>query len=331
MLRPQRRAVVGAALVAALLGGGAAATTGVPEVVATGVPRALQLGLDGRALVILSPGARGDAAGEIYRLDLAGDLPVDLSRQPRVKIPFSEPQPATLGSLVVDPATGELLLGEENGARVFRLSSSERLTLYAIGLRRLGGGSTLAFDRAGRLLVLDFAERHLSAGEDRAPPGLEHFKDEDYRGPLVFRLVLEPDLPLPRRLDRLAPLFPRGWGGRRGGGLLPMLISVAETTGGDLLFVTSQGEILRLAGDGALAPFVRLPRGQYNRTSMIPAPDGGVFVSGGFHTSRIFRVSADGTVTTVAEGLADPQGIALDGQHLYIAESGKHRIVRVKL
>ena len=73
---------------AALLLAGAAAplTGGIPaelEVVATGVPRPLQLALDGQTLIIVSPGARGDVAGELYRVDLRGELPVDLSRQPR--------------------------------------------------------------------------------------------------------------------------------------------------------------------------------------------------------------------------------------------------------
>jgi hypothetical protein len=323
--------LVVALLVGVLIATSDAATPGL-EVVATDVARPLQLAVDGRVLVILGPAPRGDAAGEIHRLDLSGELPVDLSRQPRVKIPFLDGHLATLGSLAIDPASRQLFLGEENGRRIYRLSGDERLELYATGLRRLLGGSTLVFDRGGRLLLVDFADQLLTApSEDRAPPGLEQFKDEDYRGPLVFRLMLEPDLRLPRRLDRLSPLYPRGWGSRRGGPVVPMLISVAETTSGDLLFLTSQGDLLRLGSDGALAPIARLPRGQYNRTSMIAAPDGGLLVSGGFHVSQIFRVSPAGVVTTVAANLADPQGIALDGGHLYIAESGRHRIIRTRL
>ena len=52
------------------------------DVVATGVPRPLQLVADGQSLIVLSPGARGDAAGEIYRVPLDAELPVDLSRLP---------------------------------------------------------------------------------------------------------------------------------------------------------------------------------------------------------------------------------------------------------
>ena len=307
-------------------------TTGV-EVVATGVPRPLQLVVDGRTLVILSPGALGDSAGEIYRVDLGGELPADLSRQPRVRLPFADARLATVGSLALDPASGQLFLGEENGSRIYRLSSDEWLTVYATGLRRLPGGSTLAFDGLNRLLIIDYVDPALSPGEDRGPPGLEQLRDEDYRGPLVFRLTLEADIPLPRRLDRLAPLFPRAWGGKQGGALLPRLISLAALPAGDIVFLSSTGELFRLTAGGAFSSFARLPpgQGQYNRTNMAPASDGSVFVSGGFQVARIFRVSADGTVTTVASNLADPEGIALDARgYLYVAESSFHRIVRLK-
>jgi len=304
------------------------------ELVATGVSRPLQLALDGHTLVILSPGSRGDAAGEIHRVDLGGELPVDLSRQPRVRIPFPDSRLATLGSLAVDPVSRQLVLGEENGTRIYRLSSDERLTAYATGLNRLPGGSAFAFDLAGRLLVVDHVDPAVSPGEDRGPPGLEQLRDEDYRGPLVFRLTLDPDIPLPRRLDRVAPLFPRAWGGRQGGALLPRLISVAALATGDLALLSSTGVVYRLASDGAFSLLARLPpgHGQYNRTNMVPASDGSVFVSGGFQVGRIFRVSPGGAVTTIASNLADPEGIALDASgHLYLAESSFHRIVRLKL
>src|SRR5262245_50628214 len=135
------------------------------EIVATGVPRPLQLALDGQTLIVLSPGARGDTAAELYRFDLHGELPVDLSRLPRVRIPFADARTATLGSLAVDPRTRELFLGEENGTRIYRLSLDERLGLYAMGLHRLAGGGTLAFDDAGRLLVVDYTEPNVAPGE----------------------------------------------------------------------------------------------------------------------------------------------------------------------
>jgi hypothetical protein len=331
------RAWGGAAVLAALLCVWLAATPAAVhpgaavEVIGVAVPRPLQLVFDDHALVVLSPGARGDTAGEIYRLDLGGDAPRDLSSHPRVRIPFVDSRPAALGSLAIDPKTRDLFLGEENGTRVYRLTRDEQLTLYATGLRRLGGGSTLAFDRSGNLLIVDLADPALSRAEERVPPGLEQFREEDYRGPLVFRLALDPTIPVPRRLDGLAPLFPRAWGGKSGGAHLPRLISLAARAGDDLVFLTSSGELFRLGSDGALAPFARLPRGQYTRTNMVGAPDGTVFVSGGFQVGALFRVSRDGSVTVVASHLADPQGIALDAEgNLYLAESALHRIVRVR-
>lgn len=331
-----RAPILAAGFTAAVLTGlGAPATEVHPEsqlrVVATGVPRPLQLAFDGRALVVLSPGVRGDVAGEVHRVDLAGELPVDLSRQPRVRVPFPDPRQATFGSLALHPATRDLLLGEENGGRIWRLDADERLTLYAAGLHRLAGGSTLAFDALGRLLVVDLVDPRLSQSDETTPPGLEQFREEDYRGPLVFRLTLDPQIPLPRRLERLPPLYPRAWGGRAGGALLPRLVCVTPLGGDDLALLSSSGELLRLAADGRLAPIAQLPRGQYLRVNMVSAPDGTIYVSGGFWVARLFRVARDGRVTVLAENLADPQGIALDGRGaLYLAESALHRIVRLR-
>jgi sugar lactone lactonase YvrE len=178
---------------------------------------------------------------------------------------------------------------------------------------------------------VDYADPYLSQAEGRPPPGLEQFRDEDYRGPLVIRLALDPGIPLPRHVGNVPPLYPRAWGGRAGGALLPFLISGLVLPDGDLLLLTSSGELYRLGSDGDLTLFARLPRGQYNRTNMIAAPDGTVFVSGGFHVGRVFRVSRAGAVAVVAADLADPAGIALDPQGaLYIAESSVHRILRVR-
>jgi len=302
------------------------------EVVAVGVPRPLQLAFDGSQLVVLGPGTRGDAAGELYRIDVEGELPVDLSREPRVSIPFADTRMATLGSLAIRPVTHELFLGEENGNRIYRLTTDERLALYATGLRRLAGGSTLTFDTRGRLVVVDYADPALSESEDRPPPGLEYqFREEDYRGPIIFRLDLDPIIPLPRRLGRAAPLFPRGWGGKQGGALLPRIIAGVAVGADELVFLTSKGEMYRLDAQGRFGLFARLPAGQYNRINLVAAPDGSVVVSGGFHVGRIFRVSPGGAVELLAENLADPEGIALDGHgNVYVAESSFHRILRLR-
>jgi sugar lactone lactonase YvrE len=64
---------------------------------------------------------------------------------------------------------------------------------------------------------------------------------------------------------------------------------------------------------------------------MVAAPDGTVYVSGGFHTGQVFRVAPDGAVTAIASDLSDPAGIALDSRGaLYVAESGLHRILRIR-
>jgi hypothetical protein len=301
------------------------------EVVATGVPRPLEVAYDGGSLLVLSPGAHGDTAGELYRIPLDEDGPIDLSRQPRLSLPFVDQRLAAFGSLAVHPQTRELYLGEENGTRVYRLGAQGRLSPYAEGLHRLGGGSTVTFDRLGRLVLVDYMDPMLAVGEERADPELEPFRQEAYKGPLVFRLTPDPLIPLPRRLDVAAPLLPRAWGPRPAGEALPHLVSVAPVGSNDLLLLTSSGVIDRLTSDGSFTLFTRLPPGQYNRTHMVAAPDGTVFVSGGFQVRAIYRVAPDGSIATVASGLADPEGIALDSKgRLYVAESTFHRILRLR-
>ncbi len=307
---------------------------GAGAVVATGVPRPLELAAEGDSLVVLSPGAGVDVAAEIYRFPLgAGDAPpIDLRRQPRVRIPFVDASGLTLGSLALEPRSGDLYLGEENGTRLWRLSRDEQLTLYATGLSRLAGGSVLAFDRLARLVIVDYADPFLSQPQQGALPGLEQFRDEDYRGPLIYRVALDPSIPLPRRVAHLAPLFPRGWGAGTERKPLPTMISAVAFTPDGLVVLTSNGELRRLGDNGTLAPFTQLPRGQYNRTHMVAATDGTIFVSGGFQVGSVFMVAPGGLVTILAGRLADPEGIAVDGRgHVYVAESALHRIVRFEI
>lgn len=294
----------------------------------TGVERPLEVAVDRSTLLVLGPAPDGNAAGELHRVDLAGPLPVNLAGRPSTRIPFVDRRLASLGSLAVDTATHTVFLGEENGTRVYRLVGDGPLELYATGLRRLVGGATIAIDGRRRLLVLDFVGPEPDTPDESVPPGLEEFRQEDYRGPLVFRLSVDADVPLPRRLDRLAPFFPRAWGGRAGGAQLPWLVAVAPL-GEGVVAVTSAGEVLRLTEDGRSSRITRLPHGQYLRVNMASAPDGSVYVSGGFWVAALFRVAPDGAVTTLATRLGDPQGIALDGAgRVYLVESSAHRIVR---
>ena len=301
------------------------------ETVATGLLRPLQLVWDGHALIVLSYSARGDSAGELHRISIDGPAPIDLTQKPS-RIPFRGADGTTLGSLARDPESGALFVGEENGTRVWRLGADQRLSLYVTGLRRLGGGGTIAFDRAGRLVLLDYADPYVSRPEERLPPGLEQLRlEEDYLGPLVFRVTLDTSVALPRRLENLQPLYPRGWGKRRGGGQLPQFTSVTTLANGDLLLLASSGVLHRLAADGSLTVFAALPRGQYTRTNVAATADGTVYVSGGFHVGQVFRVARDGAVETLASDLADPEGIAVDGRGaVYVAESSQHRIVRLR-
>ena len=302
------------------------------ETVVTGIPRPIQLTLDavGR-IVILSHGWRGDAAAEVYRFDLAA-LPLDGARAPRVVIPFSEePRKVALGSLAVDPRSGDLFLGEENGNRIYRLTAHERLEVFGIGLNHLVGGSSLAFDGRGRLAVLDFASPEVQHRAEAPPPrALDSLADEAYQGPLVLRVDPDEALPAPRKLDLVAPVFPRAPARRPGSEPLFRFISVAASpASSDLILLSSVGE-LSVLGDTGLRRLARLPSGHYHRTHMAVGPDGSVFVSTGFHVRTLYRISPAGAVSVVARELGDPGGIAVDGHgRLYVAEGALHRVIRI--
>jgi hypothetical protein len=281
---------------------------------------------------VLSAGAFGAAAGEIYRLDLRGPLPIDAARMPRVVIPFAgEIRKAVLGSLAVDPRTGILFLGEENGNRIYRLGDDPRLQPVAVGLNHLVGGSALTLDRLGRLVFIDYAgsEAHLRS-ETPLPPSLNWLVDEGYRGPLVFRIDPAEDRPLPRRTDLLVPILPRRESARPDREPMWRLIGVTTTPGNDLVFLSSVGEVLRLAPDGELRLVVRLPAGHYHRTNLTSGADGSIFVCAGYQIRKIFRISPAGRVSVVASELSDPGGIVLDAKGaLYVPEAAVHRIIRI--
>jgi sugar lactone lactonase YvrE len=301
------------------------------EVVVADIGRPIQLAFepDGR-LLVLSQGFRGDAAAQIHRLDLTRALPIDAARAPHVVIPFSEePRKTALGSLAVDPRTGDLYLGEENGNRVYRFSTDTRLSAVAVGLQHLVGGSSIAVDGDGRLVALDFASPETEARSESPPPrGLESI-GPGYQGPLVFRVALGDGAALPRRLDLAPPLFPRGWLSPPGEPLT-RLIAVASRADGTLLLMDSLGQVFRLAADGRLARLARLPAGHYQRMSVALAADGALLVSTGFHVRRLFRVSPEGAVSVLAWELGDPEGVAVDAEgRIYVAETAFHRVIRI--
>ena len=302
------------------------------DVIATGVPRPTQLALDERGgLVVLSPGWSGSAAGEIYRLDLRGPLPIDATRVPRVVIPFAaDGRKIAFGSLALDPRSG-LLLGEENGNRIYRLGDDQRLQAVVVGLNHLLGGGALTVDRQGRLVFLDFAspETHLRS-ETPLPPSLRWLVDEGYNGPLVFRIDPREARPLPRRADLLVPILPRRDTPRADREPMWRLISVTTTPDDDLVFLSSVGEVFRLGADGVLRLVVRLPGGHYHRTNLTAGPDGSIYVCGGYQIRQIFRISPAGEVSVVASELGDPGAVVLDSEGaLYVPEAAVHRIIRI--
>jgi hypothetical protein len=304
----------------------------VAEVVATGIGRPIQLAIDGTGrLVVLSHGRRGDAAAELWWLDLDAALPVDVSRVPHVVIPFAAgPRKTAFGSLAVDAATGDVYLGEENGNRIYRLGADRRFVPVAVGLHHLVGGSGLALDRHGNLVVLDFASPETYLRSEVAPPsGLDSMTPQDYHGPLVFRVSLGAAASLPRRLDLVPPLFPPTWA-RATGEPLTRFIAVVPRADGDLVLLDSLGQVVVLGARG-LTRLARLPAGHYHRTGVALSPDGSLLVSTGFHVRQVFRVDRAGAVTVVASDLGDPGGIVLDaGGGLYVAETALHRVIRIR-
>jgi hypothetical protein len=302
------------------------------EIVVTNVGRPIQLAFDGAGrLVVLSHGRRGDAAGEILRLDVGGPLPVDAEETPRVVIPFSPaPRKAAFGSLAVDRRTGDLYLGEENGNRIYRLSADNQLVPAAIGLNQLVGGSSIALDPEGRLIALDYVSPETQArAEVTPPPGLDVLGVNSYHGPVVFRASLGDEAAPARRLDLVTPFFPRRLIAPPGEPLT-RLIAVAAHPSGDLVAVDSLGHVLRLSPTAELRRITRLPAGHYQRTSIDLTPDGALLVSTGLHVRRLFRVSATGVTTTLASELGDPNGVAVDAENrVYIAETALHRVIRL--
>jgi hypothetical protein len=303
------------------------------EVVVVGVPRPVQLALDGSGrLVILSHGWRGDAAAKLYRFEVAA-LPLDATRSPRVVIPFSEEhRQVAFGSLALEPRSGDLYMGEENGNRVYRLSAQGRLTLFGVGLNQLLGGSSLAFDRRGRLVVLDYASPEAQQRSETPPPASFDGLDANaYHGPVVVRLDPQDDVPLPRRFDLITPILPGPSAPPPGVEPLFRFISAATTPSHGIVLLDSVGQLFVLTSERLLRPLARLPSGHYHRTHMAVGADGSVFVSSGFQIRQIYRVSPSGGVTVVARNLGDPEGIAVDDAgDLYVAENALHRVIRIR-
>jgi hypothetical protein len=199
-----------------------------------------------------------------------------------------------------------------------------------VGLYHLVGGGGIAFDADGRLVVIDFISTETQLrSESRPPPALDWLAGEGYQGPLVFRLDLGEERPLPRRLDLAAPFFPRGWP-QGESPPPPRFVAVAAGPQGDIVLLDSLGQVTRLTPDGQLQLLACLGSGHYHRTNMAVAPDGTVVVSTGFHIRRLLSISPGGALATIASDLGDPNGLAIDASGaIYLAETAHHRILRL--
>jgi hypothetical protein len=124
-------------------------------------------------------------------------------------------------------------------------------------------------------------------------------------------------------------------------------IYVSDTEMHQILKRDAQGQVTVLAGNGS-AGFADGTAAQFNNpTRLAVAEDGTVYVAD-TGNNRIRKIALDGTVSTVAgtgvaglsgDGaaataarLSAPKGIALDGRgHLYIADTGNHRVRVLRL
>ena len=248
------------------------------------------------------PRSPRDSAGEIHRVELDGVFPSRRSsRRPRVRIPFVDARLATLGSMALEPTSRDLFLGEENGTA----STAWTPTSAPEPVRRRPAPVCPAAARwhstaPGASWLLDHADPFISPGEERPPQGLEHFRDEDYRGPLVFRLSS-----IRRSRFHAASIGCRRCSRGRGAGAAVAPCAAPARGGGADRRRAGGGRLRRHAVSrrpptAGSSPSVTLPSGQHLRINMLAAPDGGVFVSGGFSVGVIFHISPDGALTRLA-------------------------------
>src|SRR2546428_149586 len=196
-----------------------------------------------------------------------------------------------------------------------------------VDLNHLLGGSSLALDPSGKLVVLDYASFQAQLrSEAPLPPSLAALAAEDYQGPLVFRIDLDEDVPLPRRLEIVAPIFPKRSARRNfGEPALHKFVAVVPIGKDELALLSVVGEVFVLSPEGDLRRLTRLPPGHFQRTSMAVHPGRSVFVSAGVHLRELCRVSPARDVTSLAHDLADPPGVGVDRAGvLYVAETALH-------
>jgi hypothetical protein len=295
------------------------------DVVARGFRLPQDLAVDsGESVWLLTQADPAGGAGALVRVPLTSPGPLDLAALPFISIPFASGTPVRVGSLARDPRTGHLYVAEQSGRRVFRVAPDGAVVEYARGLNRLAETRAVCFDAEGRLVILDFVGRSLVA--DAGTSWLrELFGESDaYVGPVLYRLRVDEDLPLPRNLEPANPFFPAR-AIRQRGARIEGYVALLGLPSGDLLLSASTGLVDRLRPDGTLGRVTRRPAARV----VAAGPAGelyGLDALGG----RILRVGADGTVEAFVEGLVRPAAVAAlpDGSLLVAEDPG--RLLRLR-
>ena len=290
------------------------------DVIATGFRLPQDLAVESASAVwLLSQADGAGGAGSLVRVPLDGPAPVDAASLPVISIPFS-PGPARfrVGSLARHPGTGDLYVAEQSGRHLFRVKPAGEVVLYARGLERLAETRAVAFDPAGRLVVLDFTGAPMIA--DASPGNLRELFGGGESGPVLYRLhVSEEPVALPRNVEALAPFFTA----KRA--RLPRWVGVFALSTGDLVLGDSGGRIDRLRPDGTVV----LAAGRSAARVVAAGVHGemyGVDTLGG----RIVRVLSDGAVEEFVQGLVRPTALAVlpDGSLIVAGDTG--RLLRLR-
>jgi sugar lactone lactonase YvrE len=110
---------------------------------------------------------------------------------------------------------------------------------------------------------------------------------------------------------------------------------------GRLLVVGMESRVVhRIEGDRAVVHADLRDLAPFQLNDMAVAPDGTAYVTqfgydlwghGAYAESAVIRVTPDGTVSVAAEALGVPNGIAVRGDELVVAEAGAGRISRFRI
>ena len=105
------------------------------------------------------------------------------------------------------------------------------------------------------------------------------------------------------------------------------LYDVAIGAGGAVLVADGgEGRVLEIAG-GAIK---EKARGLARPTGLAIAGDGSCFVAES-DKGRVVQIDGSGAATAVIEGLREPQGLAIDGDNLYVVDAGAHELLAYSL